>query len=80
MKTLGNIPHPQMNITVFMWNNKYIIKFEAGPYEQVYKLDAGHFEHPDEVKALITDSFCEAVISRFMEMNAGFSALMKNRA
>lgn len=77
MKTLGRIPHPQMNITIFMWNNKYIIKFEAGPYEQVYKLDASMFDDPEKVKALVTDSFAAAVAERFREMNTEFSALMK---
>lgn len=79
MKTLGRIPHPEMNITLFMWNNKYIIKFEAGPYEQVYKLDASYFEESEKVKSLVTESFTASVAERFRQMNAEFSEVMKTQ-
>lgn len=77
MKTLGNIPHPQMLITLFMWNNKYIIKFEAGPYEQVYKVDASRFSTPEEVKQLVTEAFTTGVVERFGQMNKDFGALLR---
>ncbi|AXJ01787.1 hypothetical protein CYPRO_2545 [Cyclonatronum proteinivorum] len=77
MKTLGTVPHPQMMITIFMWNNRYLIKFEAGPYEQTFKIDATMAENPEDVKALVDDDFCEKVLRRFIEMNKDFGLLLQ---
>lgn len=77
MKTLGTIPHPQMLITVFMWNNRYLLKFEAGPYEQTFKIDATMTDSPDAVKALVDDAFCEKVMQRFIDMNNDFGLLLQ---
>jgi hypothetical protein len=77
MKTLGQIPHPEMLITIFMWNNKYLLKFEAGPYEQVYKIDAGAFDDANELKSRISAGFTESVAERFRQMNKDFSDLMR---
>ncbi|MCC5932834.1 MAG: hypothetical protein LAT75_02090 [Candidatus Cyclonatronum sp.] len=77
MKTLGTIPHPQMLITIFMWNNRYLIKFEAGPYEQTFKIDATMASDPEAVKALVDDDFCGKVVQRFMDMNADFGTLLQ---
>ncbi len=72
MKLISEIPHPQMRITVFLWNEKYLIKFEAGPYEQSYKLDATFIENPADIEKAISDEFIEKVIQRFKDMNADF--------
>lgn len=77
MKTLGQIPHPEMLITIFMWNNKYLLKFEAGPYEQVYKIDAGAFDDINELKSRISAEFTDSVAERFRQMNKDFSNLMR---
>ena len=39
MRVVAEIPNPEMKITVFSWNGKYLIKLEKGPLEQTYKLD-----------------------------------------
>lgn len=38
MKILAEIPHAQLRITLFAWNQKYILKFEQGALEQSYKI------------------------------------------
>lgn len=68
MKIVGTIPHPKMTITVFVMNEKYIVKFEAGPMEQVYKLSqekAKGFEH---VQKIVDEQFQDAVLKKFGEM------------
>jgi len=72
MKLISEIPHPQMRITVFLWNEKYLIKFEAGPYEQSYKIDATLAENPSDIAKAISDEFVDNVIERFKDMNADF--------
>ena len=38
MRILAEIPHPDCKISVFYMNQKYIVKFEKGNFEQSYKI------------------------------------------
>ena len=38
MRVIAEIPHPQIKISIFYMNQKYIIKFEMYNLEQTYKL------------------------------------------
>ncbi len=78
MRTISRINHPQMLITVFLWNNKYLIKFEAGPYEQTYKLDEMMVSEPSDIEKLIDEDFQNKVLQRFMDMNSDFGDLLKS--
>ena len=75
MKTIATIPHPQMRISIFLWNNKYLVKFEAGPYEQTYKIDDSLVEDEASFAETITEGFISKVVDRFKEMNADFRGL-----
>jgi len=68
MKIVGSIPHPQMTITVFMLNEKYIVKFEAGPMEQVFKLSQGKLRGMDHVMQIVDAEFQQEVMKRFGDM------------
>lgn len=68
MKIVGNIPHPKMTITVFIMNEKFIVKFEAGPMEQVYKLSQGKVRGMEHVTQIVDAQFQEAVLKKFGEM------------
>jgi hypothetical protein len=68
MKIVGSIPHPQMTITVFMMNEKYIVKFEAGPMEQVFKLSQGKLRGMDHVMQIVDAEFQQEVMKRFGDM------------
>ena len=57
-----------MTITVFVMNEKYIIKFEAGPMEQVYKLSAQRAGGFEGVVKLVDEEFQQAVMKKFGEM------------
>lgn len=73
MRVIAEIPHPQIKITVFAWNAKYIIKLEAGPYEQIYKVKETDVTGLEQVKELINDEFIEQCINRFVQMRNDFS-------
>lgn len=68
MKIAGRIPHPQMTITVFIMNEKYIVKFEAGPMEQVYKLSQSKVAGMDAVEKIVDEQFQAEVLKKFGEM------------
>lgn len=68
MRIVGNIPNPSMRITVFHMNDKFIVKFEAGPMEQVFKFD--QVQHPglEAIQKLMDAEFISDVHNRFNEM------------
>ncbi|HWY12541.1 MAG TPA: hypothetical protein VN026_14510 [Bacteroidia bacterium] len=49
-------------------NDKFIVKFEAGPMEQAFKFDNNDVRGLDNLKKLITPEFIEEVRKRFNEM------------
>ncbi|HSZ24815.1 MAG TPA: hypothetical protein VK766_03805 [Cytophagaceae bacterium] len=70
MRTVAEIPHSDFKITVFAWNNKYIIKLEKGNYEQTYKVSEMDTNGDEDVYKLIKDeAFINAAKDRFKEMN-----------
>lgn len=68
MRIIDSIPHPSMTISIFMMNNKYIVKFEAGPMEQSFKFPVEEVGGTDALKQLITEEFLEKTLLRFKEM------------
>ncbi len=72
MRVIANIPHPKISITVFSMNDKYQIKFEAGPMEQIFKIPHSEVNGVEGIKQLIDDVFLEKVMERFNEMYLSF--------
>ncbi len=78
MRHLGQIQHPQLVINVFKSNNKFILKFEIGPFEQSYKfLESVTIDSFDSIRKLVTDQFMDNVISIFDQMNAHYQHSVK---
>ncbi len=68
MRVIGEIPHPEIKITIFHWNNRYLIKLEAGLFEQTYKIHEYDVAAEADVKKIVTDEFLKGVIERFNQM------------
>lgn len=68
MRIIDSIPHPSMSISIFQMNDKFIVKFEAGPMEQAFKFYTDDVKSVEGLKKLINDSFIETVRIRFNEM------------
>ena len=49
-------------------NDKYIVKFEAGPMEQAYKMLQSEVAGVEGVKKIVDDFFLQEVTNRFNEM------------
>lgn len=74
MRVLAELPHPDCKITIFSMNQKFIIKFEKGIYEQTYKLsELDITEGINGVFKLIDDEFIVAVTERFAQMRTDFN-------
>ena len=69
MRFVHDIPHPQFRIGLYAWNGKYIVKIEAGPYEQTYKVSEMDIAGADSVQAMLDEPFLGGVARRFGEMD-----------
>jgi hypothetical protein len=68
MRIIDSIPHPSISISIFNMNDKYIVKFEAGPMEQSFKFNTEQVKSVENLKKMINDDFIEKVRLRFNEM------------
>jgi len=69
MRIIDSIPHPQLRISIFSMNNKYLVKFETGPYEQTYKIDHDDVEGLNDLKNRVNDEVLEKVATVFRTMH-----------
>jgi hypothetical protein len=68
MRIIDSIPHPSISISIFQMNDKYIVKFEAGPMEQAFKFYTEDVKSVERLKSLINEAFIEKVRTRFNDM------------
>jgi hypothetical protein len=68
MRIIDSIPHPSITISIFQMNDKYLVKFEAGPMEQVFKFTVAEVKNVENLKKLINEDFIEKCRARFNDM------------
>jgi hypothetical protein len=68
VRVIGEIQHPECKITLFHWNNRYLIKLEQGLLEQTYKVPEYDIGHEDDIKRLISEEFIAAALQQFEAM------------
>ena len=68
MRIIDSIPHESMTISIFQMNDKYMVKFEAGPMEQTFKFLAEEVKNVEGLKAKMTTDFIETTRKRFNDM------------
>lgn len=76
MRFIKEIPNDFCKTTLFAFNNKYIIKFEAGMYEQIYKIEEMEVSGEEEVEEMLGDSFYKKVLTRFEAMHQDFEEII----
>lgn len=68
MRVVATIPHQSITISIFQMNEKYLVKFEAGPMEQTFKFSQEEASSIEKVKEIIDSTFIERVRVRFNDM------------
>lgn len=68
MRIIDSIPHESMTISIFQMNDKYQVKFEAGPMEQIFKFYVEDVKSVANLKTLINTEFMEETRRRFNDM------------
>ncbi len=77
MRVIGEIQHPACKITLFHWNNRYLIKLEHGLLEQTYKVQEYDVSGEDDVKRLIDEDFIAAAIRQFDAMQSALQSALE---
>ncbi|MEP0713505.1 MAG: hypothetical protein ABJ333_01165 [Algoriphagus sp.] len=78
MRVIQEFVQEDVRISVFSWNNKYIIKFELGPMEQTFKLSEMDVLEEADLQTFWKGEFFEKVKARFKEMGQSFRAELEN--
>jgi hypothetical protein len=68
MRVVGEIPHADCKITLFAWNNRYLIKLERGLLEQTYKINEYDIFSEADLQVLVNETFVQQALARFDEM------------
>lgn len=72
MRIVDTIPHPEFRISILKMNDKWLLRIEAGPYEQVYKFTTEMASDTDEIKRLASPEFLAQVKTQFDAMHGIF--------
>lgn len=78
MRVVKELVREEVRISIFSWNNKYILKFELGPLEQTFKLSEMDVLEEAELDLFLEGDFFEKVKGRFDEMGNSFRSQLEN--
>jgi hypothetical protein len=78
MRVVKELTREEIRISIFSWNNKYILKFELGPMEQTFKLSEMDVMEEGELETFIKGDFFEKVKARFDEMGKSLRSQLEN--
>jgi hypothetical protein len=72
MRVVADVPHPKFKIQIFSFNEKYLLKIEAGPMEQTYKIPMDQINSENDVKNLLDEEFLQQIYDHFTNMFISF--------
>lgn len=77
MRVVGEIPHPECKITIFAWNNRYLIKLEQGLLEQTFKVNEYDVTSEAELYRIVDEAFLAEAMQRFAGMGESLRQAMQ---
>lgn len=78
MRVLKEIQRPQCKVTVYQWNEKYLLKLEKGPIEQTFKISEMDLTSEDELEEILNEEFMQKADERFTEMMLSLQKAMRD--
>jgi len=68
MRLVREIAHPDCKISIFSWNNRYLIKLEQGLLEQTFKIPETDLTGEDDLLSILDAEFLHQANQRFTDM------------
>jgi hypothetical protein len=78
MRILESFVFDDIRVSIFSMNNKYIVKLEAGPYEQSYKIDTEDVEGLPAVRKMLNEDFLSTCRELFLTMHNNFQSAIEH--
>ncbi|MGY6559888.1 MAG: hypothetical protein ACXIT9_11480 [Nitritalea sp.] len=78
MRVVKEFTQDDIRISIFSWNNKYIIKYELGPLEQTYKVSELDILEEKELEGFLAAPFLDAVKNNFEVMGEKLRFQLEN--
>jgi hypothetical protein len=80
MRVIGEIQHVDCKITLFQWNNRFLIKLEKGLLEQTFKINQFDLANENDLHSVVTDEFIQSAMARFDAMEHSLAQAMSKLA
>lgn len=77
MRLVRELAHADCKITIFSWNNRYLIKLEQGPLEQTFKIAELDVPGEEALIDLLDAEFLQQAGVRFQEMGRSLHEALK---
>ncbi|HYG03468.1 MAG TPA: hypothetical protein VD927_13545 [Chryseosolibacter sp.] len=77
MRVVKELTSQGIKITIYSWNNKYLLKFEQGLLEQTFKVKETDVIDDSELLAMIDEEFIQKVMQQFDLMAVALSETQK---
>jgi hypothetical protein len=78
MRVVKEFIQEEIRISIFSWNNKYIIKYEFSPMEQTFKVSEMDVLEESDLESFWSGEFFDKVKIRFVEMGNSFRTQVEN--
>ncbi len=78
MRVVKESAKGEIRITILSWNNKYLLKFEEGPFEQTYKIPEFDILEEGDLEKFLEGDFFISVQKRFKEMGQSLQNQLEN--
>jgi hypothetical protein len=78
MRVVKEFSKDDIRLSIFSWNNKYLIKYELGPMEQTFKIPEMDVLDETDLEVFFEGEFFDAVKDRFKEMGESFRKKLEN--
>ncbi|WP_143960589.1 hypothetical protein [Litoribacter populi] len=69
MRIVRELTVGDVRVSIFSWNNKYLLKFEQGMIEQTFKISETDILEEEDLNRFMEGDFFIAVQKRFEEMH-----------
>jgi len=70
MRIIGEIPHPELKISIFKTGERISVKFENAQYEQTFKLGTDErFQNVEHIRQWADNALIEQILSNFRNMH-----------
>ena len=68
MRVVREISNPDYKITIFSWNNRFLIKLEQGMLEQTFKIPELDLVSEADLDLILDAEFLQQAVRRFLDM------------